>query len=204
MPLLAHVPMRHDDPMTRLVTERLILRRPEAEDARDALALLQDPDVARWNPAPAVVDLSSAADWCERGADWSGADHATWHGVDPATGSLVVNVSLFAVDAEHATAKVGYRVAPRWRGQGYASEALLAATDWAFTEMNLWRVQLEHSVANVASCHVALRCGYRVEGTLREAFKDHDGVRHDEHVHGRLATDPAPVAQRLAKETGDR
>jgi hypothetical protein len=53
-------------------------------------------------------------------------------------------------------------------------------------------VQLEHSVPNTASCQVALTSGYLMEGTLRSAFRTADGVRHDDHVHGRLATDLMP------------
>ena len=174
-----------------LVTGRLVLRPPSVADAEDALVLLQDPEVARWNPAPAVVDEDSARTWCQSGADWSSGDHATWHGVEPATGRLVVNVSLFAFDAGHGTAKVGYRVMPQRRRQGYAREALRAVTEWAFRERRIERIQLEHTVANFGSCRVALGAGYRLEGTLRAAYRTPDGVRHDDHVHGRLATDSA-------------
>ncbi|MDP1877194.1 MAG: GNAT family protein [Actinomycetota bacterium] len=178
--------------MPTLSTQRLVLRPPQPADAEDALALLQDEQVARWYPAPDVVDLASAAAWCTRGADWSRGDHATWHGVDPVTGRLVVNISLFSIDAEHSTAKVSYRVVPWQRRKGYAREAVLAVTSWAFAERGLARVQLEHSVANTASCGVAFGSGYGLEGTLRSAFVTADGVRQDVHVHGRLATD-API-----------
>src|SRR5512132_4293281 len=134
-----------------LVTDRLLLRPPQASDADDALALLEDPAVVRWNPAPTVVDRDSALEWCESGADWGAGDHATWHGVDPKTKRLIMNISVFSVDREHASAKVGYRVVPWQRRQGYAREGLIAVTAWAFTEFRLARVQLEHSVENVGS-----------------------------------------------------
>lgn len=180
-----------EQPDAELRTPRLLLRRPRTEDATDALVLLRDPETARWNPAPSVVDLESAQRWCASGADWDGT-HATWHAVDPGSGRLVANVSVFAFDVEHATAKVGYRVAPSWRGQGFASEALTAVCDWAFDAVPLQRIQLEHCVPNVASCRVAERSGFVLEGTLRSAYRDGQGVRHDDHVHGRLVTDPAP------------
>jgi RimJ/RimL family protein N-acetyltransferase len=180
------------DDDTQLRTPRLRLRRPHVEDALDALVLLHDAEVVRWNPAPAVVDLASAADWCARGADWSAGDHATWHAIDPGSGHLVANVSIFAIDREHATAKVGYRVAPQWRGHGRGTEALSAVSAWAFDAMRLQRIQLEHAVANTASCRVATNSGYVLEGVLRSAYRDLDGARHDEHVHGRLATGQFP------------
>jgi RimJ/RimL family protein N-acetyltransferase len=182
-----------------LVSDRMRLRPPMAADADDALLLLQDPAVVRWNPAPTVVDHASALRWCESGADWSRGDHATWHGVDATTGGLIVNVSIFSIDADHASAKVGYRVVPWHRGQGYAREGLIAVTAWAFGDLGLERIQLEHSIENPASCGVALAAGYRLEGTLRGAYRSPDGARHDDHVHGRLAVDPFPAADILAR-----
>lgn len=172
--------------MTSLRTDRLLLRRPMIADARDALAMLRDPEVGRWNPAPTVVDLDAAVERCERAGDWSGGDHLSWHGVDPSTGRLVLNLSLFALDTTQATAKVGYRVAPQFRRRRYAGEALRAVTAWALDEGGLARIQLEHTLGNVASCRLAEGCGYRFEGTLREAYRTPDGARHDDHVHGRL------------------
>ncbi len=173
-----------------LLTRRLRLRLPSEADAEQALVLLRDPEVRRWNPLDQDPDLHAARAWCARLADWSDGGHATWHVDDRESGRFVANVSLFEIDDEHATAKVGYRVLPDARGRGVAREALLAATAWGFAERGLARIQLEHAVANPASCRVAEAAGYRLEGTLRSSYLL-DGERYDEHVHGRLATDPA-------------
>ena len=131
--------------------------------------MLADPAVARWNPAPLVVDLASARDWCARGADWSTGSHATFSVVDRGDGRLLGNVSLFAVDAEHLTANVGYRVAPAARGLGVATAALRAVADWALGPRALARVSLQHALPNVASCRVATNAGFELEGTMRSA-----------------------------------
>jgi RimJ/RimL family protein N-acetyltransferase len=68
----------------------------------------------------------------------------------------------------------------------------MAVADWALRELDLARLQLEHSVPNAASCRVAEASGFRIEGTLRSSFQTSDGVRYDDHVHGRLAIDPPP------------
>jgi RimJ/RimL family protein N-acetyltransferase len=167
----------------------LVLRPPGPEEAADALALLRDPEVDRWNPAPAVVDLASAADWCARGADWSSGAHATFSIIDEATDDFVGNISLHNIDPELHNADVGYRIAAHHRGRGAATAALRAVTTWAFDDLRLFRIQLFHAVANAASCRTAEKAGYVLEGTLRGSGLV-DGVRHDEHVHGRLRTDP--------------
>lgn len=173
-----------------IVTPRLLLRPPLPGDAPSVLKTMLDPDTARWNPQPTVTDEAAAIDWCTRMADWSNGDHATWHAVDASSGEFVGIVSVFAIDADHRTGKVGYRIAPVSRGQGFGSEALRAVTMWAFVELPIERIQLEHAVQNPASCGVAVRAGYRLEGVLRSSYRLPDGSRDDEHVHGRVVGDP--------------
>jgi RimJ/RimL family protein N-acetyltransferase len=178
------------------MTSRLLLRPPLEEDAADALAMLQDPDVVLWNPAPAVIDMETARAWCASGADWGDGTHATWHAVDRSTRRLVANCSIFSIDREHATAKIGYRVVPWQRRRGMGSEVVDAVSRWTFAELGPARLQLEHAVPNVGSCRVALNAGFVLEGILRSASLDGLGRRHDDHVHGRLATDAVPVYHR--------
>ena len=168
----------------------LRLRPPRPQEAAAALAMLTDPDVAQWNAAPLVVDLPSARAWCERGADWASGGHATFSILDAATGEYAGNISVFELDLEQSVASVGYRVAPAQRGRGVAAAALAAVRDWVFADVGIVRLQLFHAVPNVASCRVAERGGFLLEGVLRSASIFGDGERYDEHLHARLVTDP--------------
>ena len=154
------------------------------------MELLTEPEVDRWNPAPAVHDLESAADWCRRGADWSSGGHATFSIVVEASGDLAGNVSVHNIDAEHRTADIGYRIAAAWRGRGVATAAVESATAYALAEdgLDLFRIQLLHAVPNEPSCRVAAKAGFQLEGTLRSAGV-YDGERLDEHLHARLRSD---------------
>ncbi|HUP84066.1 MAG TPA: GNAT family protein [Acidimicrobiales bacterium] len=169
---------------------RLILRPPRRAEAAAALAMLTDPDVVLWNPAPLVVDVVSARDWCDRGSDWAAGGHATFSIVVTATGEYAGNVSLFDVDLTQGVGSIGYRVAPGHRRRGIATAALAATTAWALGDLRLFRVQVFHAVENEASCAVATRCGFALEGVLRSGSVFGDGLRHDEHLHARLACDP--------------
>lgn len=148
-----------------LRTQDLILRPPRVQEAAQALQLLSDPDVALWNPAPAVTDHGTAVAWCQRGADWSSGHHATFSIVGSSEDRLLGNVSLFAIDTEQATAQIGYRVVPAARGRGVATAALRAVSEWAFADRLLLRIELHHAVDNVAACRVAVKAGYALEGT---------------------------------------
>ena len=166
-----------------------LVRPPRPDEAADAFALVRDPDVAQWNPVPSVLDETGARRWLVSGADWSSGNHASFSVVEAATGRLAGSVSLHRIDREQSGASIGYRVAPWARGRGAATAALAAVTDWAFTGLGLARVELCHAVVNPASCRVAVKAGYPVEGTLRQAMVYGDGRRYDEHIHGRLASD---------------
>jgi RimJ/RimL family protein N-acetyltransferase len=66
-----------------------------------------------------------------------------------------------------------------------ATAAVGAVSEWAFG-LGLHRLQLRHSVRNPASCRVAAKTGYALEGVLRSALRHADGW-HDMHLHARLA-----------------
>jgi len=171
------------------------LRPPHPREAEDALAMIADPLTRQWNDASDVVDLTTAREWCERGADWSDGAHATFSVLDATTGRLAGNISLWQIDLEKSmSAWVGYRTAPWARGRGVATTALLAVTGWAFGSLGIERISLPHTVGNDASCRVAENAGFVLEGVMRGAWREPDGTRLDDHLHARLASDdPPPV-----------
>ena len=54
-------------------------------------------------------------------------------------------------------------------GQGYAHEALMLAVDYMFNERNIHRIQANVLESNIASLKMHEKCGYKVEGLLRDA-----------------------------------
>jgi len=178
-------------PYVELAVMAVRLRPPQAIDAADALAMMRDPQVAIWNPAPNIVDVPSAEAWLARSADWTPGDHATFSVLDPA-GRYAGVVSLHHINRHQSTADIGYRVAPWARGRGVATASVRTVTDWAFADLSLVRIQIFHGVGNPGSCRVAEKAGYALEGVLRSASLYGDGLRHDDHLHARLAGDPVP------------
>lgn len=66
-------------------------------------------------------------------------------------------------------------------GHGYAREALLLAIDYMFNERNIHRIQANVLMSNVASLKMHEKCGYKQEGTLREAVYK-NGKYQDQYV----------------------
>ncbi|MFJ1611177.1 MULTISPECIES: GNAT family N-acetyltransferase [unclassified Streptomyces] len=177
-----------------------VLLRPWGREAAELEAMLDglvaaagDPLIARWNPFPAA-DRTKAMTWVElREGGWDRGDAASFAVLGAADRTLLGAVGLRWVDRADGLAMIGYWTLPAARGRSVATRATCAVTDWAFATADARRIEIAHAVENEASCRVAHRCGYLPEGTLRESHRYGDGAYHDEHLHARLAADPAPA-----------
>lgn len=57
----------------------------------------------------------------------------------------------------------------KYWGKGYAREALLKATTYMFNERNIHRIQANVLESNEQSLKMLKKCGYKIEGLLRDA-----------------------------------
>lgn len=92
------------------------------------------------------------------------------------------------IDRVSGEAELGYAIAPAARGKGAATEGLRLLTEWAFAELKMVRLELLISIDNPASKRVAERCGYTLEGVMRDRYVK-PGLRVDTEIWSRLATD---------------
>jgi RimJ/RimL family protein N-acetyltransferase len=160
-------------------------------DAADLLPVLSDPEVSRWGPAAPPRTLTDVQDWVgQRLAEVERGSTLAWTIRTAVGGLLAGHINLFNLDHEHGTAEVGFFVAPGHRRQGVARTGLSVVSRYAFTALDVRRIVLIHAVENTASCGVASASGYALEGITRSSSVLH-GERVDEHLHARLATDPA-------------
>jgi len=168
------------------VDNRVALRPWRESDAEAVKTAFDCPDIQRWHVRrmdSRDEALAWVADWetCwgnERDASW-----AITHEDQP-----IGQVGLRTISLFEGSAQLSYWVLPDARGTGVAACAALTLTQWAFDVVGLHRLFLQHSTANLASCRVAAKLGFRVEGTLRSALLHTDGW-HDVHTHARLRTD---------------
>ena len=79
---------------------------------------------------------------------------------------LVGTVGFHTVSAENRSAELAYDLAPAVWGQGIASHAGQALTDWGHAHAGLVRVQATVLTSNTRSERVLERCGFAREGLL--------------------------------------
>ncbi|MFE0462403.1 GNAT family N-acetyltransferase [Kitasatospora sp. NPDC058965] len=162
----------------------LVLRPWEPTDARVFLSAYQDDELRRWHtrrPRTEAEVLSwfdgYREDWDrERGAHWA---------VSRTDGEVLGRIATKSWNLDDGVGGVGYWVLPPARGAGVATGAVNALSAWALDRIGFHRLQLDHSTRNPASCRVAEKCGFLLEGTMRGAAV-HDDGRHDMHLHARV------------------
>ncbi|MFJ6987131.1 MULTISPECIES: GNAT family N-acetyltransferase [unclassified Streptomyces] len=158
-------------PTISISTERLVLRGLDEDDVPALAEMMTDEQVVAWVPAPQPFTPAAARAWI---TDHAPAERVTGRGLDLAvteflTQRLVGLIRLTATDWHLRATELSYVVAPWARGEGYASEAALAAAQWLFTDQKFERIELRTAADNAAAQRVAQRIGCISEGVLRNA-----------------------------------
>ncbi len=170
----------HDQPI--LETGELLLRHWDGRDAAAVVAAYSDPAIQQWHARTMTTDEACAwiEHWPQRWAEESGAGWAI-----TADGVVQGQISLRRLHLHEGSAELSYWVLPPARGRAIAARAAEAITSWLFWNVGLHRLELAHSTRNGASCRVATKAGYALEGTKRQEALHADGW-HDMHLHARL------------------
>ncbi|MBF4566593.1 GNAT family N-acetyltransferase [Plantibacter sp. VKM Ac-2876] len=172
-----------------LSTDRLVLRPHEPSDADWLLSVYSRPDVATY-----LLDDP----WTEEVAQRKSAERLTRIGLDsPARaltliveheGAPVGEVLLWYTDHERGVAEIGWVLDPEHGGKGFASEAVGAVLDLAFSTPGMHRVAAQMDGRNTTSARLAERVGMRREAHLRQDWWN-KGEWTDTVVFGMLASD---------------
>ncbi|MFF3324218.1 GNAT family N-acetyltransferase [Streptomyces sp. NPDC002889] len=159
-------------PDVSISTERLVLRPYEDADIAAHTEMMNDELVTAWTSVPHPYTTRDSEDWVRRIAP---AERAEGRGIVLAvteflTQRLVGTVHLQNTDWRTLATEVSYVTAPWARGEGYATESVLAVARWLFRTQGFERIELRTAADNTASQQVAQKLGCISEGVLRNSW----------------------------------
>ena len=169
--------------------ERVLLRRLVMRDAPDIFAYCRDPEVARhvlWTPHESLSESRGYIRYMLR--RYRQGEPASWGIVWKPEKKVIGTIGFMWVNAENASAEVGYSLARAYWNCGIMTEALRLVLDYGFGTLGLNRIEAQHEVANPASGAVMRKAGMRYEGTLRERLFN-KGNYVDVALYSRLRSD---------------
>jgi RimJ/RimL family protein N-acetyltransferase len=105
---------------------------------------------------------------------------------DGSTGRLIGGTGLHRFDWGVPRFEVGYWVRHSEQGRGLVTEAVQTLVRFAFDALGARRVEIRMSSHNVRSRAVAERCGFTLEGVLRQDSLGFDGQARDTAVYARV------------------
>ena len=153
----------------RIATARLVVRPLERRDITTLTRYRNNPEVARYQDwsLPFTHDLAHAL--LEELEGTNGPTPTVWVqlAITDAADRLVGDLAVWT-DETAAFAMIGYTLAPRHQGKGYATEAVTGLLDWLIAR-GVHRVAATLDPLNLASARVLERCGFRYTGTARAA-----------------------------------
>jgi [ribosomal protein S5]-alanine N-acetyltransferase len=153
-----------------LQLQRLRLREISLSDAATILEIHGDPVLMKWFGMDPLADLNAAQKLIEAFAKLREAPSLgiRWAVELNASEGLVGTCGFFGWNQNWRKCSIGYVLAENAAGHGYMSEALIAAIQWGWSDMNLNRIEAQVHQENGASIRLLERLGFKCEGLLRQ------------------------------------
>ena len=152
--------------------------------------LIQDPGVRRFTRVPEPPAPGWERTWFDRYVAGRADGTREAFAIVEGAGEPIGVALAVGIDREAETVELGYVVAPAAQGRGVATAALRLLTAWASEELQPQRIELLIGVENPASSRVAERCGYTLEGVLRNTYLKAGAPRDATQVWSRVPSDP--------------
>ncbi|HEY2554263.1 MAG TPA: GNAT family N-acetyltransferase, partial [Candidatus Cybelea sp.] len=148
-------------------TERLRLRGHRKDDLAACVAMWTDPIVTRYISGRASTEQQTWSRLLTYIGHWDLLGFGYWAIEEKSTGDFVGEVGLADFKRDIAPSmkgspELGFALIPSVHGKGYATEAVRGALSWADANIAQRRSVCLVNPQNVASRHVAEKCGYEV------------------------------------------
>lgn len=181
----------------RFSTERLEIRRFVPADFAAFQAYHSQPEVYRYLYADPLNDAEAAEKFGKASVPRlrKNGDCAVFAVERREDGAVLGEVVLKLESAIARQVEVGYIFNPAFAGKGYATEAMRAILDFAFSTLNFHRAFARLDAANAGSVGVVERLGMRREAHLIQNDQ-FNGIWGDEFIYALLRD------EWMARQTG--
>jgi RimJ/RimL family protein N-acetyltransferase len=161
-----------------LKTERLYLRSFHTEDRDRVLELAGQKEIAAMTLSiPHPLKPKEVEEWLKDRKNHFEKDVGVVWAIcekeEGRAGTLVGAMGL-RKDERNNSGEIGFWIGKPYWGRGYATEAGRKVIGYAFSEMELNRVEAKHFVENRASNRVLEKLGMQYEGLHRQAIQKWD------------------------------
>jgi RimJ/RimL family protein N-acetyltransferase len=162
------------------LSDGVVMLRPWVEsDIPFLIEVFKDPQILHWTATPPDVTEDQILEGIRSNKEsFRNGTAAVFAIQDYDTSQALGQVGLVHIDHGMQSAEVIYWLAAEARGRGAATRAVRLLCEWAFSAVNLRRLNLFTIVGNAASERVAERAGFSRNGVKR-AYREINGKKRD-------------------------
>lgn len=121
--------------------------------------------------------------------NWKEGSGVTYLIYQKETNQILGIVDLFQINEKNQSAEIGYWLSDDATGHGYMQEAVRALESEAF-QNGVNRIIIRNDTLNMRSAHVAERCGYILEGVMRQdCWDDYHQHLRDTNIWSKLKSE---------------
>lgn len=165
--------------------KKVRLRAPRPEDWQLHLQECTDSEGRRllqWGielPKSEAMARQFAQEW----ADFKDTSGRIMFSIETLVGRHVGGINLHTMDRKNGTCSFGIRIAPRFQGKGYGTEALRILMRYAFWELRFQKANSGCMEGNAGSIKLHKAVGFKEEGRQRRSIYT-DGRYYDHLLFG--------------------
>lgn len=160
----------------KLETERLILRRYNEIDLDAFYEILHDERLHTYIPFPDLTKKEELEYIKNCIAEVEESKYEKWSIVLKNENITIGNISVNTVNKKHNYCNVGYVVRYDYWGNGYASEALEAVSNYLLNDRDYYLVECSCNELNKQSSKVMLKAGFKKDGYIANRRLNKDGT----------------------------
>ncbi len=146
-----------------------ILREQQVEDVPDFFNYYSDPQVNRYILASIPRDLEEAR---QELVYWRGVFYSNdgiYFGIaKKSDNQLIGSIGFSGINSYHHRIELSYDLSRHYWQRGIMTDAIKAVLNYAFSKMRVNRIEAYTAADNIPSKNLLLKCGFKLEGTLRE------------------------------------
>jgi len=156
---------------TQFETERLLIRAPKPGDGAAINEAICESELSLkpWmpfaNPVPTLEQ--SEQNTREAWVKFLSREDLRMSIYDRVTGRFVGSSGLHHIDWQVRRFEIGFWLRDSESGKGYMTEAVVGIAQFASEQLGAQRLEIQCDSRNARSRRVAERCGFHLEGTLR-------------------------------------
>ncbi|WP_082232842.1 GNAT family N-acetyltransferase [Halobacillus massiliensis] len=170
-------------------TNRLYVRSMTVADSSSLYPIWSDPDVARFMNVHPFKNENEVKDMItylnQLTEEYSAIRYSI---IELNTQQIIGSCGYNSIDYVNAVTEIGYDLAKASWGRGYATEVASALIHYAFTSLQMNRVEAKVEPPNTNSIRVLQKLNFTYEGLLRQAQRSR-GRFIDLNIYSRLRSD---------------